>query len=83
MISLNQDYSTISPNHFYSQPSEKTKFNWFAFELACELECAVPDKLKKYLSKRGYTKESFNKSCIKLARLLQVVVLKKYNGPIF
>ena len=82
MTSPNQDYSEISPSHFFSNDKEKTKFNWFAFELACEIDHAVPYELKKVLSKRGYTKESFNKSCIKLAQLLQVVILKKLHGDI-
>ncbi len=38
--------------------------------------------LKKYLSKRGYTKETFNKSCVKLANLLQGIVLRKLNNEI-
>ena len=50
--------------------------------MACEIDRAVPYKLKKYLSKRGYTKETFNKSCVKLANLLQCVVLKKLNNVI-
>ena len=73
---------TINPECFYSSQDEKTKFNWFAFELACEIDQAVPYKLKKYLSKRGYTKETFNKSCVKLANLLQGIVLKKLNNEI-
>lgn len=80
--SSTQNQSNINPGHFYSNQSEKTKFNWFAFELACEIDRAVPYKFKKYLSKRGYTKEKFNKSCIKLATLLQGVVLKKLNKDI-
>ncbi len=73
---------TINPKNFYSNQDEKTKFNWFAFELACEIDQAVPYKLKKYLSKRGYTKEIFNKSCVELANLLQGIVLRKLNNEI-
>ena len=76
------DFSEIKPYHFFSNQDEKTKFNWFAFELACEIDRAVPDKLKKYLSKRRYTHEKFNKSCIKLAKLLQGMVLKKLRNEI-
>jgi hypothetical protein len=82
MKDCNLDYSTIQPYHFYSNPSEKTKFNWFAFELACEIERAVPFKLKRYLSKKGYTKQTFNMSCIHLATLLQGVVLKQLRNEI-
>ena len=81
-MTTNNGYSEIRPEHFFSSQSEKTRFNWFAFELACEIDQAIPYKLKKYLSKRGYTKETFNQSCIKLARLLQIVVLKKLNKTI-
>ncbi len=80
MISRNLDYSKIEPSHFFSNEKEKTKFNWFAFELACEIERAVPYKLKRNLSKRGYTKQTFNKSCVKLASLLQGMVLKKLRN---
>ena len=76
------DYSKIEPHHFFSTQDQKTKFNWFAFELASEIDRAVPYQLKKYLSKRGYTKQTFNKSCIKLAILLQGVVLKKLRNEI-
>jgi hypothetical protein len=76
------DYSEIQPYHFFSSQNDKTKFNWFAFELACEIDRAVPPKLKKILAKKGYTTEAFNKSCIKLARLLQAIVLKKLRNEI-
>lgn len=82
-MSLSQiDYSKINPRHFYSSQSEKIKFNWFAFELACEIDRAVPYKLKKYLAKHNYTRESFNRSCIELAKLLQSVVLRKLKNEI-
>ncbi|MBT4079697.1 MAG: hypothetical protein HOL17_00035 [Gammaproteobacteria bacterium] len=67
----NIDYSKISPDHFFANESEKTKLNWFAFELAREVDHVVPYKFKKYLAKRGCTKETFNMSCVKLAGLLQ------------
>lgn len=76
------DYSEIEPHHFFSNQNEKTKFNWFAFELACEIDMAVSPKLKKILAKKGYTKITFNMSCIKLAKLLQNIVLKKLRNEI-
>ncbi len=82
MIKQNTDYSTIEPFHFFSNHNEKTKFNWFAFELACEIERAVPLKLQKYILKKRYTKQKFNQSCIKLAILLQGIILKKLNNEI-
>jgi hypothetical protein len=50
--SLNKDYTSIQSDHFFSNNEEKTKLNWFAFELASEIDRAVPFKLKKYLSRR-------------------------------
>lgn len=82
MIHHKPDHSKIEPCHFFSSQNEKTKFNWFAFELACEIDRAVPNSTKKYLHKNGYTKQSFNKSCIDLAILLQGVVLKKLRNEI-
>ena len=82
MASHNLDYLTIEPWHFFSDEKEKTKFNWFAFELACEIELAVPLATKKYLARQGYTTQRFNKSCINLAMLLQGIILKKLNGEI-
>ena len=78
----NSDFSTIQPDHFFSSQEEKTKLNWFAFELASEIDRAVPFKLKKYLSRRGYTRQTFNMACIKLAYLLQGVALKKLGNEI-
>ncbi len=82
MTNQHTDYSKIEPYHFFFSQEEKTKLNWFTFELASEIELAVPYKLKKYLSKRGYTKQTFNESCIKLAKLLQDLVLKKLRNEI-
>jgi len=82
ILSADTDYSKIQPNHFFSSQKEKTKFNWFAFELASEIDRGVPYGLKKYLSKKGYTKQKFNKSCINLAILLQGMVLKKLRNEI-
>lgn len=82
IINLDSDYSEIQPHHFFSNQNEKTKLNWFAFELACEIERAVSPQLKKLLAKNGYTKQTFNKSCIKLAKRLQNVVIKKLRGEI-
>jgi hypothetical protein len=82
MVKNNTDYSTIEPSHFFSNQNDKTKFNWFAFELSCEIERAVPSKLKKYIFKKRYTKQTFNQSCIKLAILLQGIILKKLNNEI-
>ena len=82
MANLNTDFSKIEPSHFFSDQAGKTKFNWFTFELASEIDHAVPFQLKKHLSKRGYTRQSFNESCINLAILLKGVVLKKIRNEI-
>lgn len=82
MPPLISDFTEIRPNHFFRNEGEKTRFNWFAFELACEIDKAVSFGTKRALSKKGYTKQSFNKSCIHLAKLLQPIILKKLNGEI-
>ena len=74
--------SSIKPSDFYSCPAEKTNFNWFAFELACELDSAIPKELKEYLEKKRYPQEAIDKSCVKLAKLLQEVALRKLRKEI-
>lgn len=72
--------TSIQPYHFYKDDSEKTNFNWFAFELACEIDKAIPAEMRKYLKKKGYAESDYYASCIKLAKLLQGVVLRKLQG---
>ena len=74
--------SSIKPSDFYSCPAEKTNFNWFAFELACELNGAIPKELKAYLAKHRYPQEAIDKSCATLAKLLQEVVLRRLRKEI-
>ena len=74
--------SNIKPGHFYSCPKEKTNFNWFAFELACEINVAIPKELREYLAKKSYPQEAIDSSCVKLAKLLQKVVLRKLRKEI-
>lgn len=77
-----QDYSKIQSSHFISGEADKTKFNWFAFEIAREIASAVSVKLKKQLEKKGYKTPEFHRSCITLARSLQQTVLKQLSGEI-
>ncbi|MDP2866217.1 MAG: hypothetical protein Q8O90_08240 [Elusimicrobiota bacterium] len=80
MTTLNTDYSKIEPNHFFSDKDGKTKLNWFTFELACEIATAVPAQLKRALFKRGYTAQTFNKSCVTLAKTLQDIVIMELGN---
>lgn len=82
MTTQNVDYSEIKPIHFASCLADKTKLNWFSFELASELDSATPAQLKKVLARKGYTKQMFNLSCIKLAKLLQKTILRKLRNEI-
>jgi len=78
----NVDFSSIRPTHFYTAPTEKIKFNWFAFELACEIDRAVPTKFKTLLAKRGYPPASFNRACVILAKRLQAAVAEQLKTGI-
>jgi hypothetical protein len=71
------DHLKILPRHFFSREDEKTKFNWFAFELALELKVSIPGKLRKYLEKKKYPEPELNRACVRLAKLLQAAVLRK------
>ncbi|MCG2726237.1 MAG: hypothetical protein L6420_08320 [Elusimicrobia bacterium] len=77
-----KDYSKIEPSHFFLNQDGKTKLNWFTFELAREIAIAVPSQLKKALFKRGYTEQTFNKSCVMLAKALQNTVVIELRNEI-
>jgi uncharacterized Fe-S radical SAM superfamily protein PflX len=66
----------ILPNHFFSTEREKIKLNWFAFEIASEIEVTISKSLIKTLKRHGYSQSDINLSCIKLARLLQIRILE-------
>lgn len=70
------DIEKILPNHFFSTKQEKIKFNWFAFEIASEIEFAISKTLTKTLKRHGYSQGDINSSCIKLARLLQIRIIE-------
>ena len=76
------DYTKILSSHFISGEADKTKFNWFAFELASEIAITVPVKLKKQLAGKRYKTPEFNRSCITLAKSLQKTILKQLSGEI-
>lgn len=72
----------ITPGHFAALPGGKNKFNWFAFELACEIRRAITRPLARTLAKRGYDHARIDRSCIALAIGLQGVVLKQLRREI-
>lgn len=72
----------IDPRCFSALPGGKRKFNWFAFELACEIRQAIAPPLVRTLAKRGYDRARIDRSCIALAIGLQGVVLKQLRGEI-
>jgi len=72
----------IDPSRFAALPGGKRKFNWFAFELACEIRQAIAPPLVRTLAKRGYDHARIERSCIALAIGLQGVVLKQLRGEI-
>lgn len=60
----------ILPTHFFSTEQEKIRLNWFACEIALEIQLYISKSMIKTLKKYGYNQSRINSSCIKLAQLL-------------
>ena len=80
MQTKDKPITSIQPYHFFNSEQEKTKLNWFSFELACEIDKAIPADMRKYLRKKGYSESDYYAACIKLAKLLQKPILRKIKG---
>jgi len=76
--------SPISPGHFFSNPAEKTKLNWFLFEYARELECFIRHKkpLWNKLNKKGVNRQVLAGFCIHYAKLMKTQILDRVSERI-
>jgi len=74
---MSLDCSTIQPYYFISNNNEKTKLNWFTFELACEISNTIPPNIRRNLAGMGHTRSTFNLGCITLAKSLQRLMLER------
>ncbi len=74
----------ISPAHFYSNPLEKTKLNWFCFEYALELETCIKGEpgLMSRLGRKGVDELAVAMFCVHYSKHMKGQVLAKLSGSI-
>jgi len=73
----------IKPTSFYSDEHEKTKLNWFCYQLALSFYLAVTSKLGKKLEKRyRIDEEEIADFSIYFAKRMKEIILQKLSGEI-
>lgn len=70
----------ITPEDFYSNESEKTKFNWFCFEFALEIMDCLGEPLKEEIRGEGYEDEDIVKFCIYYSKQTKSAIRMKLRG---
>ena len=75
-------HDLIESTSFYSAEHEKTKLNWFCYELALNFELAIKHKLGKKLKRYGIYEEHIADFSIYFAKKMKEVVLQKLSGEI-
>ena len=73
----------IKPTAFYSEEAEKTKLNWFCYELALSFTLAIKSAVGKRLKRRyGIGEEELADFSIYFARRMKEIILQKLSGDI-
>ena len=72
----------IRPTSFYSAEHEKTKLNWFCYELALNFELDIKHKLGKRLKRYGIYEEQIADFSVYLAKKMKGIILQKLSGEI-
>jgi hypothetical protein len=72
----------VTPGHFFSDESEKTKLNWFLFEYALELELFIrlDKRLRKRLARKGVDDKTITEFCIHHAKQMKWEILDRVAG---
>jgi len=72
----------IEPTSFYSRESEKTKLNWFCYEIALSIELDIRRNLGKQLMKYKIDDKAIAEFSIYYSKVMKEVVLQKLSGKI-
>jgi len=70
----------ILPSDFFRQESEKTKFNWFFFEYAAEIQSRIGRPLKARLRREGIGEKEIAGFCIHYSKQTKRPILAKLSG---
>ncbi len=72
--------STIKPTLFYSCESEKTKLNWFCYELSMGMYDNMKDNIGKKLKKYKISDEVLAEFSIYMSKKIRDVILEVISG---
>jgi hypothetical protein len=76
------EYSVIKPTSFYSSEHEKTKLNWFCYELAVGINDEIKENLGKRLTKYKIDDKAIAKFSIYISKKMKDIILQKLSGRI-
>ena len=72
----------IKPTSFYSAEHEKTKLNWFCYEVALSFELEIQHKLGEKLKRYRIYEEQIADFSIYFAKQMKRIILQKLSGEI-
>jgi hypothetical protein len=74
--------SMIQSTSFYSREDEKTKFNWFSYELSIEVYDVIKQNVGHLLKRARISDEDLAAFSIFFSKNMQGVILEKLTGKI-
>ena len=74
--------SVIKPALFYSNESEKTKLNWFCYELSVSIYDDMKEDIGKLLKKHKIRDENLVVFSIYISKKMKDIILQKLSGRI-
>ncbi len=74
--------SMIQSTSFYSREDEKTKFNWFSYELSIEVYDAIKQNVGHLLKRARISDEELAAFSIFFSKKMQGIILEKLAGKI-
>lgn len=72
----------IKQTSFYSRESEKTKLNWFCYEIALSIELDIRRNLGKQLMKYKIDDKAIAEFSIYYSKVMKDIILQKLSGKI-
>lgn len=74
--------SMIKPTSFYSSESEKTKLNWFCYELSMDIYDNMAEKIGKRLNRHKINNYALAEFSIYISKTMKDIILQKLSGKI-
>ena len=74
--------SMIKPTSFYSSESDKTKLNWFCYELSMSIYDDMREDIGKQLKKHKISDEALAEFSIYISKEMKDIILQKLSSRI-